>query len=151
MSNDEETTGADFSFAAAYEGKTTVELVTALRDTRIRKDAADKEAKAVGAEYDYLSKVLIPQRFADEGLKNLTVKGVGRVSLTADIYASVKAGMKEEFYAWLDDTGSGDLIQRQVPPSTLKAFIKGLIKGGNEYPEDLVNVTAYQRASLTKE
>jgi hypothetical protein len=80
----------------------------------------------------------------------MNIDGVGRISLRADIYASVKSGMKETAYTWLSDVGAGDLIQDSVPPSTLKAFLKNRLKAGEDIPEDLFNVTPYQQATLTK-
>lgn len=133
-----------------YEGYTTLDLIRRFAKLQQQKEAMDTEVKNLGQEIDYLAKVAIPTHFTDEGIKNMNVEGLGRVSLRSDIYASIKAGMKDQLFRWLDDIGSKDLIQPGVNPSTLKAFIKERIKKGEDYPEDFVNVTAYQQASITK-
>jgi hypothetical protein len=57
---------------------------------------------------------------------------------------------KAEFFDWLRDNGRGDLLQENINPSTLKATVKGLVKNGEEIPEDLLNVSPFTRASITK-
>lgn len=137
-------------FQKIYESMTTLELIRAMAKVRAEKDNLDMELKGVTAEHEYLSKIAIPEKFAGEGIKNMRVEGIGRISLRPDIYASVKAGRKERAYLWLKDIGSGSLIQDSVPPSTLKAFLKARIISGDEIPEDLFNATAYTVATITK-
>lgn len=137
-------------FAKLYEGHSITELIQALARVRKEKDDAEEEAKTAGREHEYLSKMLIPDRFAEAGIKNMTVEGIGRVNLTADIYASIKAGAKEDAYTWISDIGSGDLIQPSIPPSTLKAFLKNRIKAGEDIPEEYFNCTPFQQARITK-
>lgn len=133
-----------------YGHMTATELCRAMAKVREQKDDLEAEAAGVAREHEWLSKVAIPDKFAEDGIKNMNIDGIGRINLTADIYASVKAGKKEEAYQWLQDVGSGDLIQPSVPPSTLKAFLKGLVKKGEEVPDSLFNCTPYQMARITK-
>lgn len=149
--DEEPSSGSNFGrYQELYKGHTTLELIRALARVRGERDEAEAVYKESAAEHDYLAKIAIPEHFQDEGIKNMNVEGLGRVSLRSDIYASVKAGMKAAMQQWLNDRGNGDLIQPAVPPSTLKAFLKGLIKAGEEYPEELFNVTPYQTATITK-
>ena len=150
--DDDDSSGSNSfeKFDAMHKDKSTMELIQTLSRVRSEKDALEEELKGVTAEHKYLATVLIPDRFAAEGIKNMSVAGVGRISLRGDIYASIKAGKKPELFDWLRDIGSGDLIQDAVAPSTLKAFLKGRIKAGDEFPEELVNVTPYQTATITK-
>jgi hypothetical protein len=133
-----------------YRGWAPVELSKKFATLRARKEDVEEELSDINSELEYLAKVAIPETFTDQGLKNMNIDGVGRISLRADIYASVKSGMKETAYTWLSDIGAGDLIQDSVPPSTLKAFLKTRLKAGEDIPEDLFNVTPYQQATLTK-
>lgn len=133
-----------------YEGYNALELIRAMDRIRVQKDTIEAEFKMTAAEYEYLSKTAIPEAFEREGIKNMNVEGVGLVKLTADIYASIKSGAKDKLFQWLRDSGFGDLIVDSVAPSTLKSFLKGRIKAGDEYPEEFVNVTPYSRASITK-
>jgi len=137
-------------WAEFYKDHSTMELIRAMAKIREQKDALDEELKGTSREYEYLSKVRIPEAFDNDGIKNMNVEGLGRISLRPDIYASVKAGTKQAAYTWLSDIGSGDLIQDTVNPSTLKAFLKGRIKSGEDIPEEYFNVTAYQQATITK-
>ena len=146
----EESDGEFAAFAKLYSEHTTLELITAMARLREQKDNADEHAKAVAREYEFITKTAIPEKFAEDGIKNINVEGIGRVQLRADIYASVKSGAKEKAYAWLSDIGSSDLIQPTVPPSTLKAFLKNRMKAGEDIPEELFNVNAFQQASITK-
>ena len=137
-------------FQELYSDFTTRELILKMRDLREQKDDMDKELSGVTAEYEYLTKIAIPEKFSEEGIKNMNLEGVGRISLRTDIYASVKADAKARALEWLGDIGSGDLIQPTVNSSTLKAFLKNRIKAGEDIPEDLFNVTPYQQATITK-
>lgn len=148
---EDDDSGSEFAkFAQLYSGHSTVELIKAMARVRKEKDDAEDVAKGIGREYEFLSKVAIPEKFAEEGVTIMKVDGIGRVNLAADIYASIKAGMKEKAYLWLSDIGSADLIQAAVPPSTLKAFLKSRIKAAEDIPEDLFNCTPFQQARITK-
>lgn len=137
-------------FAELYSGHSAVDLIKAMARLRAEKDAAEDEAKGISREYKYITEVAIPEKFAEDGVSIMKVDGIGRCNLAADIYASVKAGQKEAAYQWLSDIGSGDLIQPAVPPSTLKAFLKGRIKSAEDIPEEFFNCTPYQVARITK-
>lgn len=148
---DDESNGSEYAkFAEVYAGHTAVDLIRAMARLREEKDRIEDEAKGVSREYEYITKVAIPEKFAEDGVTLMKVDGIGRCNLTADIFASVKAGMKEKAYLWLSDVGSGDLIQPSVNSSTLKAFLKGRMKKAEEIPEDLFNVTPFQQARITK-
>lgn len=110
------------------------------------------QVKKLQAEYDYLRLVKIPDLFDenDPPLKNLSFQGLGRVQLTGDIYCSVRKENKEKLHTWLDETGRADLITPTVNASTLKAVIKNLIKQGEPYPHDIIQVTPFSRASLVR-
>jgi hypothetical protein len=151
--SEENSVEEEFDFAKMakfYEGFNLVDLIRKMRELRIQKDNMEAELKGIGRELEYVSKNLIPERFNAEGIKKMDVEGVGRVSLRADIYASIKSGQKTTAYQWLKDIGSEDLIQPAVAPSILKAFLKDRLKSGEDIPEDLFNVTPFQSATITK-
>ncbi|PIZ29608.1 MAG: hypothetical protein COY40_06515 [Alphaproteobacteria bacterium CG_4_10_14_0_8_um_filter_53_9] len=114
--------------------------------------------KYLHAEYDILRMVLIPEAMERENLESpVNVAGVGRVSLTGDLFVSVGAAepevgkdYKNEFYGWLRDNNLEDLITESVNASTLKAWVKGRIREAKPWPQDLLKVTPYTRASITK-
>lgn len=104
----------------------------------------------INAEYDVLRLELVPMLMEEQGLENMKVEDLGRVGLAGDMYVSIKAGMQDDFFKWLKKNRMGDLIQNTVNSSTLKAFIARRVNEGKEIPRDLVNVTPYTRASITK-
>lgn len=158
MSNEEFTPdGADNIFERAkkeardkYEAKSLKELVIAMKDRAIEKEQAENRLKIINAHYDVLRFEKIPERMDSDGVEKITLEGIGRVSLTADLQLSVKGGAKDELFGWLRKRKLGSLIQEGVNASTLKAFVKGRIKEGKDYPSELLNVTPITRASITK-
>ena len=136
-------------YYSEHASKKAVELAKALKAAQDVKDWMESIEKCINAEIDVLRLNLIPTAMENEGLESpLNVAGVGRVSLTGDVYASVLD--KENFFEWLHDHNSGDLIQETVNATTLKAWVKNKIKLGEEYPTELLKVTPYTRASITK-
>lgn len=135
---------------AKYDGMTLVQLITAMHEWASAKESTEAMLKNINKEYDFLRITKIPAKMEEDGVDRMTVTGVGRVSLTADMHVSIKADQKLRFYEWLRDNGRGDLLQESVNPSTLKAAIKNMYKSGEEIPEDLLNVSPFTRASITK-
>jgi hypothetical protein len=135
---------------ANCDGMTLMELIREMRRVQMAKDEAETELKKLNKHFDFLRITKVPQMMEDEGIRNLNVEGVGRVSLTADMHVSIKDGQKESFYEWLRDNGRSDLIQPNVNPSTLKATVKNMVKEGEVVPEEMLNVSPFTRASITK-
>lgn len=135
---------------AEYDKMTLVELVREMKMVQSAKESAEDVVKALNKKFDFLRITKIPQVMEDEGIQRLSVDGVGRVSLTADMHVSVKEGQKDAFYDWLRDNGREDLIQPTVNSSTLKATVKNMVKQGEEFPDQLLNVNPFTRASITK-
>ena len=133
-----------------YDALTLNELIAAMDAVQKQKEVLEDQLKAVNKRFDFLRISKIPTKMDDEGVSNINITGVGRVSLTADMHVSIKSEMKENFYVWLRDNGRGDLLQETINSSTLKATVKGMFKGGQEIPEDLLNVSPFMRASITR-
>lgn len=133
-----------------YDGLTLVQLIEAMYELQKKKESLEDDLKALNKVYDFLRITKVPAKMDEDGVDRISVAGVGRVSLTADMHVSVKADMKEKFYEWLRDNGRSDLLQETVNPSTLKAAVKGMYKKGEEIPDDLLNVSPFTRASITK-
>lgn len=109
-----------------------------------------KVKKEIQAEHDKLRLDILPSKMDEEGITSLNLKGVGRLGITMDVYVTVLAGNREDFYQWLRDHGHGALISPYAQPSTVKAFIKEQVKEGNEIPENLVSCEPFYRATVTK-
>lgn len=139
------------NFEEKYEGQTIPELASALRKAKEAHDASKAESAQLYKEIEFLAKTKLPEVMEEQGIDNIKVKDVGRISLRGDAYCSVVKGRKEALLEWLRENDFEDLIQEGVNSSTLKAFIKEQINEGNEIPnEDIVNFTPYIMASLTK-
>jgi hypothetical protein len=120
-------------------------------DVRKQKESLEETLKGVNETFDFLRITKIPTVMNDENIDRISVKGVGRVSITADMHVSIKADKKDDFYQWLRDNGRTDLISETVNASTLKASVKKMFKEGEIPPEDLLNISPFERASITKE
>lgn len=133
-----------------FDDLSLIELVHEMANVRAKKDSLEATLKEVNEEFDFLRITKIPTVMNDEGVDRISVSGVGRVSITADLHVSIKADKKEAFYDWLRDNGRTDLISETVNASTLKATVKNMYKTGEVVPEELLNVSPFERASITK-
>lgn len=137
-------------FEELYKDQTLEQLCNSYKEARDGKAELKKRHTRAQAAYDLLSTKLIPDAMEKAKVSSVTFKGVGRVSLTADVLVSAKSGMKDKLFGWLKKHKLGDLIQDTVNSSTLKAFVKARIKDGKDYPTEFLNVTPVTRTSLTK-
>jgi hypothetical protein len=133
-----------------YDNVSLVDLVHAMSTMQNRKEALEDQLKIVNKEFDFLRITKIPAKMEEDGVDRINVTGIGRVSLTADMHVSVKADQKSEFFTWLRDNGRGDLLQENINPSTLKAAVKKMFREGEEVPDQLLNVSPFTRASITR-
>ncbi len=124
--------------------KTAVELAHAMREAELVKEWMEGIEKCLNAEIDVIRLNLLPVAMENEGLESpLNVAGVGRVSLTGDVYASVLN--KEYLFELLELVGSGDLIQETVNATTLKAWVKTKIKAGEYLFGSLTELDKYEQ------
>lgn len=133
-----------------YKGMTFPQLVEAMDRAKWTLDQASDNKAEAGRCYDYLRMVAIPTMVEDEETVNRVVPGIGRVSLTGDMFISVPAQARNGLILWLEELGRGNLVSQTVADSVLKSLVKELIKKGVNIPEHLVKVTPYTRASITK-
>jgi len=127
-----------------------VDLIKMEAEARRQSDALKKEASGWEKIYDFLSIRVIPTRMEDEGTESLKVTGVGRVNLRGDMWT--KTVDPHGLQSWLREHQMEDLIVPAVNGSTLKAFIKeqSKLRDGLQIPTELVEVTPYTRAVITK-
>lgn len=150
MSDQEFDQNPNAEFEAKYKPLATLDIIRAMDEQRKLKEDLEDQLKAINKEYDFLRLNMVPARFEEEGIENLKVEGVGRVSLTGDMYVSILSDHKDEAYEYFRDIGKGSLITETINSSTLKATVKAMIKAGEEVPESLIKVTPFTRASITK-
>ena len=150
MSEDQDQENPNAEFDAKYKPMATLEVVCSMDELRLRKEDLEEALKEINKEYDYLRLNMVPARFEEEGIENMKVEGVGRVSLTGDMYVSILADKKDAAYEFFRDIGKGSLITETISASTLKATVKAMMKSGEDIPEDIIKVTPFTRASITK-
>lgn len=132
----------------AAEGMQLSAAVALMADLRELNDLADSVKKQIGKAYDHMRVQVIPERMDDEGMASMKVQGVGTVKLTADMHMSVKD--KEGMHRWLEEHGLDGLIQEQVNAQQLKSVLRKMMEEGEEVPNDLVKISPFTRASITK-
>ena len=113
-------------------------------------ETAESEKSRLQKSFDRLRQKLIPDKMEDLGLKSANVDGIGRITVTADMFTSIPAPTKEMAYKWLRDNNFGDLIKPTVNGSSFKALAKEQMRAGVIFPEKLFKITPYMRASVTK-
>lgn len=133
-----------------YEGVNAIDAARAMHNLRALKDGLEEQLKGINIEYDFIRLNYLPEQLENEGIQNIKVEGVGKVTLRGDVYVSVLVENREVFHEWLRDTGRGDLIKDSVNASTLKAAAKQWLKAGEVIPETLVKITPFTQAVITK-
>ena len=113
-------------------------------------EEAKEKTSAIQKEFDTLRQVTIPDEMDAAGISSANFPGIGRLTLTADLFAGIQPDQQQAAYQWLVDNGHADLIKEYVHASTLKAFIKEQMETGVIFPDTIFKATPYQRASITK-
>lgn len=121
-----------------------------MRVLQEQKDNLESELAAVNKELDFTRTKAIPELMESMELRNVTIEGIGRVQLTADIYASTRDGKKDAAMEWLRDLGYENMIQETYNSSSLKALLRRMLAEGVDIPDDIFNVTPFTRASIVK-
>lgn len=131
-----------------YGGMELLAQIRKMRDLQAEKEKLDGLLKIINAHYDVIRMETIPEKMDEDGVENMRVEGIGRVSLTADMF--VATTNKQGLFQWFREQHLGDMIQDTVNASTLKAFVKRRMKEGKDVPSDYLRVTPFTRASITK-
>ena len=123
-----------------------IAMARGMRELQAEKEVLEADLKEINKALDSLRLTAIPEAMAELDLRTLTIEGIGRVQLAADCYATIKD--KEAGYNWLTENGYDGIIGQYCQPSTLKATVKKAIADGQEFPEELFNITFFTRASI---
>lgn len=126
-----------------------VRLATELANLKEEKERLSAEEKKISGRIEAITKQELPLAMDNDGITNIKIDGVGRISLRGDVYTSILAGDREAAYEWLRATGRGSIITETVAASTLKAAAKAWLKAGDEIPE-CIKAIPYSIAVLTK-
>lgn len=126
------------------------ELAARLAELRDQISSKESEVSLLKQERDILQKKVLPEKMGADGMKNITITGVGRLSIRPDMQVSVLAENRMLLQRWLKDNGFGELVVETINSSTLKAFVKEQVGEGNDLPFDLINIHAFEQVTLTK-
>lgn len=121
-----------------------------MKKLQAQKDDYEAKLSEINKELDVVRTKKIPELMESMELRNVTIEGLGRVQLAADIYASTREGQKDAAMGWLRDCGYEGMITETYNASSLKALFRRLMVDGAEIPEDIFNVTPFVRASIVK-
>lgn len=121
-----------------------------MKKLQVRKDELETELTEVNKHLDEIRTKKIPELMESMELRNVTIEGIGRVQLAADLYASTREGQKEAAMLWLRDCGYDNMITETYNASSLKALFRRLLVDGADIPEDIFNVQPFVRASIVK-
>lgn len=121
-----------------------------MKKLQVRKDELETELTEVNKHLDEIRTKKIPELMESMELRNVTIEGIGRVQLAADMYASTREGQKEAAMLWLRDCGYDNMITETYNASSLKALFRRLLVDGADIPEDIFNVQPFVRASIVK-
>lgn len=125
------------------------ELALRYVEMRLVADAMATTAKAVADMYDKLRHETLPDAFERDKVSTVTLDGIGRVTASTQLFASIKKDMRDKAFAWLHDNQLGDLITETVNASTLSATAKALNEDGKELPEDIFGTFYKPTTSFT--
>ena len=141
----------DSSYHNPYENMTVSQIAERMRDVVDRLAGYEEVRKKLQKEYDDLRKIYLPEAMTNEGVTNINITDVGRITLRSDIYVSVPAVDREVAYDWLRGTGHGGIIKETVNANTLRSTVKEMLRKGEALPDPTVlKVTPYDVAVLTR-
>jgi N12 class adenine-specific DNA methylase len=139
------------NFYKEIEGLNLTYKIKVMNQLRLEKEALKTRKTIIEAKYDAIRLNVIPSAMEELDISTVSVDGVGRVSLTPDIYCSIPQVSKMGAWTWLRQNGHGGIIMETINAGTLKATLKSIIKKGKEVlPPTLFKVTPFTRASITK-
>ncbi len=138
------------TMADHYDSMSVPLLAGELKRLKTNLDAFGAVKTGYQKAYDYLSISVLPERMDEDNIGTMKVTGVGRLQVASDIRCSVPAANKEAVQKWLKDHGHGSMISLTTNASTLKAFVREMMKEEKEWPEELLKVEAYSRATVVK-
>lgn len=121
-----------------------------MKELQGQKDKLETELSDINKELDVIRTKKIPELMESMELRNVTIEGLGRVQLAADIYASTREGQKEAAMTWLRDCGYSNMITETYNASSIKALFRRLMADGADIPDDIFNVQPFLRASIVK-
>ncbi len=132
---------------SAIEKDKLSEVLRYFNALRTAYEQLDEQRKKIFSQLEHLSRNIIPERMAEEGVTSTTLDGL---RFTVGTRTSTTILDKEMGYGWLQAYGHGDIIQQTVNASTLAAFARRYLEDtGRDLPE-YFKTTSMRYTSVTK-
>jgi hypothetical protein len=123
--------------------------VTLFASIRSRQEQVKEISAKLAKLSDRMSYEVIPDIFARTNTVSPYNHISGKFTLSNRTTASIKEGLKDNAFGWLEDNGLGDIIIRTIPWQTLGATAADLIQEGRDLPPKLFDVKTRVYTSFT--
>lgn len=93
------------------------EITTAVQrllETRRRIEDAEQQLKELKKEEQILSEETVPCMLEELGLKEISLSTGQKITVSADVYASIPKDRYGDAVRWLDEHGFGDIVKTKV-------------------------------------
>lgn len=130
--------------------KTLVELAKLQNDTKQKIDDIKGALTLLTSFYELLRKYHVPNAMEEQGIKNISIDGVGQVVNSKSYYVSIESDRQEDAYNWLRDNGHGLLIKETVNNNSLRALLTDYINNGGAINENIFRVHEYHLTKIVK-
>jgi hypothetical protein len=131
-----------------------VELAKEFKGFKIAHAEAADALKKIETDWQE-NETKLQELMIEEGVRSITIEGVGQLSLRTTNYPSVNAANKPQFFEYLKKTGNDSILKLDVNPRTLGAFLKehteSLISEKMKDGSDEVSAREYVLENLKKE
>lgn len=129
---------------------TYVELATFMKTQKDAIAEVTKQLKVMKEQMRIVQEDILPQKMEKDGMKTITLDGIGRLNNNPQFRASVVAEHQIAMRQWLMENGWEALVQETVNSSTFKSWVKERLAEGDEIPMDYINVHSFDQVVLVK-
>lgn len=127
-----------------------IEISRVYAAVRLAVDRADEVLAPLYKNHNQMRDLHVPAIFDRDKVSTINLDEGFRITVAHNVRAAIRAGKKEEAYAWLHENGLGDLITNTVNASTLSATAKTLGEENRELNGELFNVHVLPTTSFTR-
>ena len=139
---------------ASFDGHSYNELVAAMLEAQDKHAWAKDETSKAWDEVCLIARKVIPIRMDRDQIQNITVilpdGSKKQLLVLAQVSVKTPPENKLALWEWLRKHDAADIITETVNSSTLAGYIRDQMREGEPYPSDLLEINAYDTASLRK-
>ncbi len=139
---------------ASFDEHSYNELAQAMLEAQAKHGIKKQETAEAWNEVCFIARTVIPRRFELDRIQNITVilpdGSKKQMLVLAQVSVKTPPENKLALWEWLREHDAAELITETVNSSTLAAYVRGQMSEGEPYPSSLLEVSAYDVASLRK-